>query len=201
MVKRAISYGVKADYLLMDSWFCWPSILAQLGTHLPVICMGKNMPKVLYRHQDQWVTLGKLYTRLRKRPGRARILASVVVQTKNEQDVKVVFVRTIIKETGWLSFPPKQIWVLMKSFVSMASDGISRCFSRCWSTTWIWKEKRNCGIMMELSVIQPSQWHAILSFLLSNDVILIRKHCWLIFRLQQRGQRLVDRATKEWARG
>ncbi len=24
MVKRAISYGIKADYLLMDSWFCWP---------------------------------------------------------------------------------------------------------------------------------------------------------------------------------
>ena len=81
MVKRALALGVKAEYILMDSWFCWPAILAKLGRHLPVICMAKNMPKVFYRHEGQWVTLGKLYSRIRKRPGKARILASVVVET------------------------------------------------------------------------------------------------------------------------
>lgn len=50
MVKRVLGLGIKANYILMDSWFCWPTILAKLGSHLPVICMAKNMPKVFYRH-------------------------------------------------------------------------------------------------------------------------------------------------------
>jgi hypothetical protein len=91
MVKRVLALGIEADYILMDSWFCWPAILAQLGQHVPVICMAKNMPKVFYRHQDQWVTLGTLYSRIKKRPGRAHILASVVVGTRKKQKKLFVF--------------------------------------------------------------------------------------------------------------
>ena len=40
-------------HFLMDSWFCWPAILAQLGQHVPVICMAKNMPKVFYLHNGE----------------------------------------------------------------------------------------------------------------------------------------------------
>jgi len=123
MVKRAISYGIKADYLLMDSWFCWPSILAKLGNHLPVICMAKNMPKVFYRHQDQWVTLGKLYARLKKRPGRAHILASVVVRTKNDQDVKIVFVRHRHKR-DWLA--------IISTKTDLSADEIVRIYGKRW---------------------------------------------------------------------
>ncbi len=42
MVQRALALGVKADYILMDSWFSFPAILAKLGQHLPVICMAKH---------------------------------------------------------------------------------------------------------------------------------------------------------------
>ena len=81
MVKRALALGVKGDHILMDSWFCWSSILAKLGKHLPVICMAKNMPKVYYRHEGQWLPLGKLFAKIRKWPGKARILASIVIKT------------------------------------------------------------------------------------------------------------------------
>ena len=52
MVQRVLALGipVRADYLLMDSWFAFPALLATLGKHLPVICMGKDMPRVFYRH-------------------------------------------------------------------------------------------------------------------------------------------------------
>ena len=93
MVKRALARGIEADYILMDSWFGWPAICARLGQYLPVICMIKNMPKVFYRYQGQWVSLGKLHSLVRKRPGKARILASFVVETKQKQKVKIVFVR------------------------------------------------------------------------------------------------------------
>ncbi|MEJ2690876.1 MAG: transposase [Deltaproteobacteria bacterium] len=102
MVKRALAFGVEADYILMDSWFCWPAILAKLGQHLPVISMAKDMDKVFYRFQGKWITLGTLYSRLKKRPGKAKILASVIVETKQQQKVKIVFVRHRHKR-DWLA--------------------------------------------------------------------------------------------------
>ncbi len=78
MVKRVLALGIEADYILMDSWFCWPSIIAKPGRHLPVIAMAKDMPNVFYRYQGKSMRLGVLYSRMKKRPGRARILASVI---------------------------------------------------------------------------------------------------------------------------
>ncbi len=123
MVKRVIGHGIRADYLLMDSWFCWPVLLAKLGAHLPVICMAKNMPKVFYRHQGQWVTLGKLYTRIRKRRGRARILASVVVETKHDQKVKIVFVRHRHKR-DWLA--------ILSTKINLSDEEVVRIYGKRW---------------------------------------------------------------------
>jgi len=123
MVKRILALGIKADYILMDSWFCWPAILAKLGSYLPVICMAKNMPKVFYRYQDQWVTLGKLYTRIKKRPGKARILASVVVETKQKQQVKIVFVRHRHKR-DWLA--------IVSTKIDLPSEEIIRIYGKRW---------------------------------------------------------------------
>jgi hypothetical protein len=123
LVKRALNIGIKADYILMDSWFCWPAILAKLGRYLPVISMAKNMPKVFYCHQDQWVTLGKLYTRLRKRPGKARILASTVVETKQEQKVKIVFVRHRHKR-DWLA--------IVSTRTDLPAEEIVRIYGKRW---------------------------------------------------------------------
>lgn len=123
MVKRALSLGVKANYILMDSWFCWPVILAKLGHHLPVICMAKDMPKIFYRYQDQWLTLGRLYATIKKRRGKARILASVVVETKQEQKVKIVFVRHRHKR-DWLA--------ILSTDVGLCADEIVRIYGKRW---------------------------------------------------------------------
>jgi hypothetical protein len=89
MVKRVLTRGIRADSLLMDSWFALPSLLVTLGKHLPVICMGKDMPKVFYRHNGQWFILGRLFAQLKKRPDKAKILASVMVTTKKDQQIKI----------------------------------------------------------------------------------------------------------------
>ncbi len=49
MVKGAISAGVGANYILLDSLFCFPVILVTLGQHLPVICMAKDTNTVLHQ--------------------------------------------------------------------------------------------------------------------------------------------------------
>ena len=118
MVKRALTLGINADYILMDSWFCWPAILAMLGQHLPVICMAKNMPKVFYNHLGQWVTLGKLYSRIKKRPGKAKILGSVVVETKQQQKVKIVFVRHRL--------------AIISTKIDLADEDIVRIYGKRW---------------------------------------------------------------------
>ena len=123
MVKRVLACGIRADYLLVDSWFAFPSILATLGKHLPVICMGKDMPKVFYRHQEQWLTLGRLFSKLKKRPGKARILASVVVETKKEQKIKIVFVRHRHKRQ-WLA--------ILSTKIDLADEEVVRIYGKRW---------------------------------------------------------------------
>lgn len=124
MVKRVLSAGVRADYLLMDSWFCFPALLAILGRHLPVICMTKDMPKVWYLHKGQWVRLSRLYSLLRKRPGKAKILTSVVVETKKHQRVKIVFVRNRNKKRQWLA--------ILSTKVDLPDEEIVRIYGKRW---------------------------------------------------------------------
>lgn len=124
MIKRVLAMGIRADYLLMDSWFCFPSILAKLGKHLPVICMAKDMEKIFYRYDGQWVRLSKLYSMLRKRPGRAKILASIVTQMANEQEVKIVFVRHRHKKRQWLA--------ILCTDTALADEEIVRIYGKRW---------------------------------------------------------------------
>jgi hypothetical protein len=102
MVKRVLALGIKADYVLMDSWFSFPSVITALNRHLPVICMAKDMENILYLHQNVYLRLSELYRRLKKRPGKSRILASVMVQMKDGPPVKIVFVRHRHKRS-WLA--------------------------------------------------------------------------------------------------
>ena len=123
MVKRTLALGIEADYILMDSWFCWPSIIAKLGKHLPVIAMAKDMPKVFYRYQGKSMRLGALYSCLKKRPGKARILASVIVETQHEQRVKIVFVRHRHKR-DWLA--------ILSTDTKLAAAEIVRVYGKRW---------------------------------------------------------------------
>jgi hypothetical protein len=124
MVKRAISFGIRADYVLMDSWFCFPTILAALGKHLPVICMGKDMPTILYQYKGKRMRLSKLYSLLRKRPGKAKILTSAMVETKEGQQVKIVFVRNRNKKRQWLG--------IVSTDVTLPDEEIVRIYGKRW---------------------------------------------------------------------
>lgn len=123
MLRRVLAAGIGAGYLLMDSWFSFPAVIATLSRHLPVICMLKNMPKVFYKYEGQWYTLGRLYGQLKKRPGRAKILASVIVETKQGQQVRIVFVRHRHKR-DWLA--------VLSTKVDLADEEIIRIYGKRW---------------------------------------------------------------------
>lgn len=123
MVKRVLRMGIEADYLLMDSWFSFPSLLASLGQHLPVICMAKDMPNIFYRHDGELMRLGSLYGKLAKKPGKARLLASVVTETTRKQPVKIVFVRHRHKR-DWLA--------ILSTRIDLPDAEIVRIYGKRW---------------------------------------------------------------------
>jgi hypothetical protein len=123
MLKRVLAAGIDADYVLMDSWFSFPAVIATLSRHCPVICMLKNMHRVFYKYEGQWYTLGGLYGRLKKRPGRARILANVIVETKQGQQAKIVFVRHRHKR-DWLA--------VLSTKVDLPDEEIIRIYGKRW---------------------------------------------------------------------
>ena len=79
-----------------------PATIVNISQHLPVICMVKKTPKVLYCFEGRRCDLMTIYRHLRKRRGRAKILASVIVTLKDEHTAKVVFVRDHRKK-DWLA--------------------------------------------------------------------------------------------------
>ena len=75
MVKRILNTGIQAQYLLMDSWFTMPSTVITLAKHIKVIGMIKKSPKIFYTYDGNKLDVMAIYRRLKKRRGRAKILA------------------------------------------------------------------------------------------------------------------------------
>ena len=86
--------------------------------------MAKDMPTIFYRHKSQWVKLSKLYSLLRKRPGKAKILTSVVTETKKGQKVKIVFVRHRHKKRQWLA--------ILSTRIDLPDEEIVRIYGKRW---------------------------------------------------------------------
>lgn len=123
MVKRVLSAGVQAKYLLMDSWFVMPATVTALSEHIDVIGMVKKTPKIHYGDNGRRVDLMTIYRNLKKRPGRARILASTIVTLKDDLRVKLVFVRDRRKK-DWLA--------LMSTDLELANEEIVRIYGKRW---------------------------------------------------------------------
>ena len=102
MVRRVLSQGIRARYILMDSWFGMPSIISRLHKHLPVICMVKNTPKIHYGFAGMRLPLKAIYGLVSKKPGKAKLLASTLVTLNDGLPAKLVFVRNR-NSNDWLA--------------------------------------------------------------------------------------------------
>jgi hypothetical protein len=123
MVKRILSTGICAQYLLMDSWFTMPATVTALAEHIDVIGMVKKTPKIFYRYKGKQMNLMAIYGKLKKRRGRAKILASTLVQLKDGRPVKLVFVRDKRKK-DWLA--------LLSTDTTLSNTDIVRIYGKRW---------------------------------------------------------------------
>src|SRR4030043_52098 len=112
MVAEAVASGIHGSPLLFDSWFAYPAIMRNLlakGMH--TLCMLKAKEKIFYRYQGEDLHLAAIYRKIRKRRGRAKILASVMVEIgKNDKGLpvpaKIVFVRDRRPKKGLAPLSP-----------------------------------------------------------------------------------------------
>lgn len=129
LLEQAKTFHVPAKHVLFDSWFAFPKTVDRVvETGFHVVAMLKNTPKVHYRHNGQMVTLAKLYASLRKRPGKAKILTSALVEIcvpdKESFQVRIVFVRDRNRSRNWLG--------LLSTDLSLSEEEVVRLYGKRW---------------------------------------------------------------------
>jgi hypothetical protein len=134
-------YQIPAQYLLLDSWFAYPAvILKALENNLSTICMLKAMPKVYYSYLGKQMNLAGLYNYIYKKPGRAKILASVLVELGKDKDgqpvkAKIVFVRDRNRSRKWLA--------LLSTDTSLSEQEIVRIYGKRWDIEVFFKMSKS----------------------------------------------------------
>jgi len=142
MVKRILSAGIRAQYLLMDSWFTMPATVSTLAEHIDVIGMVKKSPKIFYRYDGHYRDLMSIYGKLKKRRGRAKILASTLVQFKDGRAAKLVFVRDRRKK-DWLA--------LLSTDTTLPDVDVVRIYGKRWDIEVFFKmAKQHLNLAKEI---------------------------------------------------
>lgn len=127
-----------AQTLLFDSWFAFPKVIKRVVSDYPldVICMLKRMHRVYYIYEGQEYTLSQLYQTVRKKRGRARILASVLVglgpdSEGNEIQARIVFVRDRNRSKNWLA--------ILSTNTELPDEEIVRLYGKRWDIECFFK--------------------------------------------------------------
>ena len=134
MVDRALNAGIRADYVLMDTWFTTePLIMSILARGLDVIGMVKQL-KQRYNYKGRAYTLPELRKFIRF-DGAGNIFGSLCVTTKNGIPVKIVFVRNRNKKSECL--------YLLSTDCSLSDAEIVRIYGNRWSIECFFKASKS----------------------------------------------------------
>ena len=134
LVQRALNAGIKADYVLMDTWFTTEPMLQEiLKNGIDVIGMVKQL-------KQRYVYHGKLYTlpQLQKFmhiENSKNILGFLFVSTKSGIPVKLVFVRNYNKQSECL--------YLLSTDCNLSASEIVRIYGNRWSIECFFKASKS----------------------------------------------------------
>jgi hypothetical protein len=134
LIQRALASGIKADYVLMDTWFTTEPMLKKiLKTGLDAIGMVKQLKQRYFFH-------GKAYTlpELRKfmqQESTANIFGSLIVTTKEGLSVKIVVIRNRNKKSECL--------YLLSTDCSLSDAEIVRIYGNRWSIEVFFKASKS----------------------------------------------------------
>lgn len=124
LVQRALDAGIKADYVLMDTWFTTEPMLKELlKTGIDVIGMVKQL-KQRYSYHGKLYTLPELQ-KFMQLEGPQNIFGSLTATTRDGIPVKIVFVRNRNKKSECL--------YLLSTDCSLSDSEIVREYGNRWS--------------------------------------------------------------------
>jgi len=175
MLKRALAMGIRAKYLLMDSWFSAPSIIEALYQHIHIICMAKDHPTWRYEYQGKKLRVSDIYSKLSKKRGQAKIKASVIVKLPNGKDVRIIFVPSD-KKRGWLA--------LLSTDTALAEEEIVRLYGKRWDIEVFFKMCKQ-----HLKLVKEIQLRDFDGLIGHTSMVLARYNMLTWFQRQQVDQR------------
>lgn len=128
--------------LLFDSWFAFPKVIKRVVSNYPlhVICMLKSMHRVYYTYEGEQYTLSQLYKVIRKKRGRAKILASVIVSLGTDEQnsdvlARIVFVRDRNRSKKWLA--------LLSTDLDVQEEEVVRLYGKRWQIECFFKVSKS----------------------------------------------------------
>jgi hypothetical protein len=129
MLSKALSAGIKARYVLFDSWFAFPATIIKIcKMKLNAIAMLKDTPKIYYTFNGEKKSLREIYRTVRKRRGRSKYLASVMVELHDKEGnlvpAKIVFVHDRRNRSKWLA--------LISTDIDLPETEIIRIYGKRW---------------------------------------------------------------------
>lgn len=134
LVERALVAGIRADYILMDTWFTTePLITRLLKLGMDTIGMVKQLNQRYIYHGEHY-TLSQL-KKLVCFEGNRNIFGSIVVTTKNGLPVKIVMVRNRNKKSECL--------YLLSTDCSLSNEEIVRIYGNRWSIECFFKASKS----------------------------------------------------------
>jgi len=165
MVQRAFDRGIRAGYVLFDSWYAWPSLInaiRNISNKLHVICRLKNS-KVLYEHKGKKYQLKELYQKIKptlKKDSRTGLLLTraivklpgsdeeaVIVFSKgyHEPDQDTVEGKKKDQQPSWVAFLSTNTGLhastIIKKYIKRWT--IEVCFKECKQLLGLGKEQSN----------------------------------------------------------
>ena len=147
LLSLALKRGVKASYILFDSWFSSPKMFQEIrALELHAVTLLKRSSKVHYFYQGNAVDVKSLFKQLRKRRGRSRYLLSVEVEAHVDDGVipiKLVYVRNRNKRKEYL--------VLATTDTTLTEDEIIQLYGKRWAIEVFFKM---CKQYLQLSKYQ-----------------------------------------------
>lgn len=121
--------GLPAKYLLFDSWFAFPKMIAEVvKRNLDVVCMLKRSSKIHYLYQGEWMNIKEIYKRITP-ADKGDIIGSVIAsirESKKSQElveVKIVFVKDRHSK-NWLA--------VLSTNTSISNEEIIRIYGKRW---------------------------------------------------------------------
>ena len=142
LLNTALSAGLKADYVLFDSWFSNPAqVTAIHAKGMDVIAMIKKSSRIKYSYGGEQLNIKEIYSRNKKRRGRSKYLLSVDVMVGKANPIlaKIVCVRNKANRKDWLAF--------ICTATTLSEEEIIRIYGKRWQIEVFFK---TCKSMLNL---------------------------------------------------